>query len=121
MKHDSNGHIERSSQKVAAILSRYRASGLGLARFAQEEGIPTGRLHYWLYQKHRAGGRWRSAKEVELVSAPVFQEVKLAGCLPPSAGWAVEISLPNGVVSRFNPTTSPAWIGTVVQALQRPC
>ena len=121
MKHDSNGHIEPSSQEVAAILSRYRASGLGLTRFAQEEGIPAGRLHYWLYQKHRPGGRRGSTNGVELVSAPMFQEVKLAACLPPSAGWAVEISLPNGVVSRFNPTTSPAWIGTVVRALQRPC
>jgi hypothetical protein len=121
MKHDSNGHIRPSCQEAAAILSRYRASGLGLTRFAREEGIPAGRLHYWLYQKHRAGGRRRSARGEALVSAPVFQEVKLAGCLPPSSGWAVEIRLPNGLVTRFNPATSPVWIGAVVQALQRPC
>jgi hypothetical protein len=121
MKHDSNGHVLSSSQEAAAILSRYRASGLGLTRFAREEGIPAGRLHYWLYQKHRAGGRRPSAKGVERVSSPVFQEVKFAGCLPPSSGWAVEISLPNGLVSRFNPATSPAWIGAVVRALQQPC
>jgi hypothetical protein len=121
MKHDSHGHIEPSSRDVAAILSRYRASGLGLTRFAQEEGIPAGRLHYWLYQKHRPGGPRGSTKGVGLVSTPVFQEVKLAGCLPPSGGWAVEISLPNGLVTRFNPATSPVWIGTVVRALQRPC
>ena len=121
MKHDSNGHVQPSSQEAAAILLRYRASGLGLTRFAREEGIPAGRLHYWLYQKHRAGGRRRSAKGEELVSAPVFQEVKLAGCLPLSSGWAVEISLPNGLITRFNPATSPVWIGAVVQALQRPC
>ena len=121
MKHDSNRHLQPSSQEAAAILSRYRASGLGLTRFAHEEGIPAGRLHYWLYQKHRIGGRNRSAKGIEVVSAPVFQEVKLAGCLPLSSGWAVEISLPNGVISRFNSATSPVWIGSVVQALQRPC
>jgi hypothetical protein len=121
MKHDSNRHLQPSSQEAAAILSRYRASGLGLTRFAHEEGIPAGRLHYWLYQKHRIGGRNRSAKGIEVVSAPVFQEVKLAGCLPLSSGWAVEISLPNGLVTRFNPATSPVWIGAVMRALQPPC
>jgi len=121
MKHDSNGHVQPSSQEAAAILSRYRASGLGLTHFAREEGIPDGRLHYWVYQKHRAGGRRPPAKGVELASAPVFQEVKVAGYLPPSSDWAVEISLPNGLVTRFNPATSAVWIGAVVQALQRPC
>jgi len=47
--------------------------------------------------------------------------VKLAGCLPPSAGWAVEISLPNGVTTRFNAAISPVWIGAVVRNLQSPC
>jgi len=121
MKHDSNGQIGPSAQEVASVLSRYHASGLGLKRFAQEEGIPAGRLHYWLYQKHRAGGQRRLEPGGERVSAPVFQEVKLAGCLSSSAGWAVEISLPNGVTSRFNGATSPVWIGAVVRALQRPC
>ena len=121
MKHDSNGQIESSSQEVAGVLSRYHASGLGLKRFAQEEGIPAGRLHYWLYQKHRVGGRRRLGPVVERVSAPVFREVKLAGCLPSSALWAVEISLPNGVATRFNAATSPVWIGAVVRALQHPC
>jgi hypothetical protein len=48
MKHDSNGHVQPSSQEVATLRSRYRASGLGLTRFAREAGIPPGRLHYWL-------------------------------------------------------------------------
>lgn len=121
MRHDSNGQIRPSAQEVAGVLSRYRASGLGLKRFAQEEGIPAGRLHYWLYQKHRAGSRRRLEPGVERVSAAVFQEVKLAGGLPSSAGWAVEISLPSGVTTRFNAATSPLWIGAVVRALERPC
>ncbi|RPJ54021.1 MAG: hypothetical protein EHM23_29800 [Acidobacteria bacterium] len=121
MKHDSNGQTRLSAQEVADVISRYHASGLGLKRFAQEEGIPTGRLHYWLYQKHRAGGPRRLEPDIERVSAPAFQEVKLAGCLPTSAGWAVEISLPNGVTTRFNAAISPVWIGAVVRNLQSPC
>ena len=55
------------------------------------------------------------------MAATVIQELKLAGGLPPAAGWAVEINLPNGLVTQFNPATSPVWVGAVVQALQRPC
>jgi hypothetical protein len=121
MKHDRNGRTEPSSQEATAILARYRGSGLGLRRFAQEVGIPAARLHYWLYQKHRPGVHRRSPPPTPPASAPLFQEVKLAGALPSSASWAIEISLPNGVVSRFGAGSSPEWIGAVVRALQLPC
>jgi hypothetical protein len=42
------------------MIARYRASGLGLKAFALEEGLPPGRLHYWVYQK-AAGLRGRGA------------------------------------------------------------
>ena len=45
MKHDANDPLEQSPHAIAALLARYRASGLGLARFAQQEGLPAGRLH----------------------------------------------------------------------------
>ena len=121
MKHDSNGHVQPSAQEVAALRSRYRASGLGLTRFARAAGISRGRRHDWLYQKPRAGGRRRWAKGKELVAASIFQEVKLAGGLPPACDWAVAIRLPNGLITRFPPATSPVWVGVVVQALQRSC
>lgn len=50
-----------------------------------------------------------------------FQEVKLASCLPSSAGWAAELSLPQGVVARFSAAAMPVWIGGVLKALQQPC
>jgi len=103
------------------LISRYRSSGLSLAQFAEEEGMPAGRLHYWLYQKHPNGGRERSDRSSRAVSMPVFQEVKLAACLPTSASWVAEVSLPKGLVIRFNQAALPAWIGAVVQVLQRPC
>ena len=121
MKHDRNGRTQLSSQDPATILSRYRGSGLGLKRFAEEAGIPAGRLHYWLYQKHRPGVRGRPLPPAPPVATPLFQEVKLAAALSASAGWAIEISLPNGVVSRFGAGNSPEWIGAVVRALQAPC
>jgi hypothetical protein len=53
--------------------------------------------------------------------APLFQEVKLAAGVAPSTGWAAEISLPKGVAIRVSAAVAPAWISSVVQALQRPC
>ena len=50
MKHDANDPLVSSPQEIAALISRYRASDLGLERFAQKHRIPTGRLRYWLYQ-----------------------------------------------------------------------
>jgi hypothetical protein len=121
MKHDRNGRTQPSSQDPATILSRYRGSGLGLKRFAEEAGIPAGRLHYWLYQKHRPVVRGRPLPPASPMATPLFQEVKLAGSLPSCAGWAIEISLPNGVVGRFDAVLSPERIGQIVRALQPPC
>jgi len=91
---------------------------MGAVRFAREQGIPPARLHYWLYQKSRTrhGKSLRSS-----VSTPGFQEVKVATMLPGCANWAAEVSLPHGVAVRFSQTAPAEWIGSVVQALQRPC
>ncbi len=99
------------------MISRYRASNLGLKQFAQEHGIPAARLHYWVYQK----GRSKARKHWPMVPAPVFQEVKIAACIPPVESWAAEISLPKGLAIRFSAAAMPAWIGSVVETLQRPC
>jgi len=115
MKCDSNHHRDYTAEEISRWISCYRASGLGLQRFAQEKGIPAGRLHYWLYQKRRS----KPAKG--LAQAPVFQELKLAACLPPANPWAAEVSLPTGLAVRFASAVTPAWIGSVVEALQRPC
>jgi hypothetical protein len=109
---------EFSWEQISKVLARYRTSGLGVVQFAQEQGIPPGRLHYWIYQK----GRARPRKPLRrLVSRPIFQEVKVATMLPGVANWAVEVSLPHGIAIRFSPTATVEWIGAVVQALQRPC
>lgn len=111
----------RTAAEIAATLSRYRASGLGLARFAQEHGIPPGRLHYWRYQKQPGEVTRRRGPAAPPVGAPIFQELKLTSAPPPVASWAAEVQLPTGLAVRFSPGASAPWIGSVVQALQRPC
>src|SRR6266545_8047563 len=115
MKYNSNHNRVHTQEEISRWVSRYRASGLGLQRFAREHRIPTGRLHYWLYQKHR------SKPAAPLSQAPVFQEVKLAACLAPAHSWAAEVSLSTGLAVRFTAAATPAWIGSVVEALRRPC
>ena len=119
MQSERTGRPDRTSEEIAAILSRYRASGLGLKRFARQEGLPPGRLHYWLYQRRPGSSARRRRQPASVV--PSFQEIKLPGRTLGYESWAVEVSLPMGIAVRFNPTARAEWIGSVVQALQRPC
>jgi hypothetical protein len=111
----------RTAAEIAATITRYRASGLGLERFAREQGIPPGRLHYWLYQKQPSEVARRRVPAAKPAGAPVFQELKLTSAPPPVASWAAEVQLPTGLAVRFSPAANTQWIGSVVQALQRPC
>jgi hypothetical protein len=110
-----------SSDEIATIIARYRASGLGLKAFALGEGLPPGRLHYWIYQKPAGAAGRRPAKPTQAGVAPVFQEVKLPSRPEWGCSWATEIGLPGGIAVRFCASASAEWIGSVVQALQRPC
>ena len=116
---NGNGHHEQCSPaEIAKVLARYRRSGLGVMQFAQAEGIPPGRLHYWIYQK----GRTRPRKPLRVSMAkPLFQELKVATMLPAIDGWAAEVNLPGGVVVRFSQKAATEWIGSVVQALRGLC
>lgn len=118
MKNGTSRHEQFSSAEISKVLVRYRTSGQGVVQFAEEQGIPPGRLHYWVYQKCRRRPRKPSRR---MVSKPVFQEVKVAAMLPGVLNWAAEVSLPRGLAVRFSQTAPVEWIGSVVQALQRPC
>ena len=102
------------------MIARYRRSGLSLAEFARAERLPAGRLHYWIYQKHRSGAAAHNRRGGGPAAAPAFQEVQLASGLG-LVSWAAEVSLPAGLAVRFSATAAPGWVGAVVQALQRPC
>lgn len=111
-------HERFSPAQIAKVVARYRQSGLGVAQFAQAHGLPSGRLHYWIYQKGRARAnqppRGSAAK-------PVFEEIQVATLLPARENWAAEVSLPGGLAVGFSHQATAEWIGAVVQALRRPC
>jgi|ERR1039457_5178673 hypothetical protein len=96
-----NGWKEVSQEEITAWVERYRASSLGLRRFAEENGIPVQRMRL-------------------VQVAPVFQEIKLPASLAQQS-WALEVSLPNGVAIRFENLPKPAWLGSLVKALRPPC
>lgn len=114
MKHAVNENRAFSPEEIGDWISRYRASGLGLGAFAAQHDLSKNRLHYWVYDKRYS----KLAKPPAAV--PLFQEVKLAGGLARS-NWAAEVSLSSGVAVRFSAAATPEWIGSVVEALQRPC
>lgn len=110
-----------SSNEITAVIARYRASGLGLKAFALKEGLPAGRLHYWVYQKPAEATGRRPRPPTPAALAPVFQEVELPFRPEGDGGWVAEVGLPDGVAVRFGARASAQWIGSVVQALKRPC
>ena len=107
-----------SPTEISKVLARYRQSGLGVLQFAHKQGIPPGRLHYWIYQK----GRTKFRRPVQASAPkPVFRELKVGTMLPVVDGWVAEVNLPGGLAVRFSQKATAEWIGAVVQALRRPC
>ena len=120
MKIDSSDCPPPGAEAIAGVIGRYHTSGLALKDFARQEGLPLGRLHYWLYQKHRARASRALSRREGVAGLPVFQEVKLAAGSSVVTSWGAEVSLSDGGVVRFSAAASPQWIGQVVQALQQP-
>jgi hypothetical protein len=121
MKRHRVPSFNASSNEIATLIARYRASGVGLRAFALQEGLPPGRLHYWIYQKPAGVSGRRSAQPTPATVAPMFQEVELPSRPEWGCRWAAEVGLPGGMAVRFSASASAEWIGSVVQALQRPC
>ena len=121
MKSHRAAGFNGSSHEIANIIGRYRASGLGLKAFALKEDLPPGRLHYWVYQKPAGVRGQRPTQPAAAATTQVFQEVKLPWRPEWGCGWAAEVGLPGGMAVRFSASASAQWIGSVVQALQRPC
>src|SRR5580698_3937343 len=87
MKRDQRGRRIMPAARRAELVAAYRASGLTMKQFGQQEGINPFTLAKWATLEGR-GNR-----------PPVrFAEVKLG--LPLGAGWAFEVMLPNGLTVR---------------------
>ncbi len=121
MKRERDRSYHSNSDEIASVVARYRASGLALKAFALEEGLPPGRLHYWIYQKPAGAKGRRQTQPKPVAAAPLFQEVKLPSAPEWDCSWAAEVGLPGGIAVRFSARAPAQWIGTVVQALQGPC
>jgi transposase-like protein len=118
MNNGTASHQQFSPAEISKVVARYRQSGLGVVQFAHEQGIPPGRLHYWIYQKGRTR---RGEPQRASLAKPVFQELKVATMLPVVDSWGAEVNLPGGLAVRFSQQATAEWIGSVVQALRRPC
>ena len=110
MKINLNGGVAERTQWV----ERYRASGKGLRRFAQEHGLRATQLHYWTY---RCPIRARTTSP----AAPVFREVTLPKAWPPTAEWVAEVALPDGSVVRLDRRAEIPWVRSLVESLRRSC
>jgi hypothetical protein len=106
MKQNNRQAVERRKE-IAALIAAYRASGLGLGRFAHENRISPNRLHYWIYQKSQDSKPNSLDNGARAVRAPVFQEVKLGVGSSFLESWAAEIRLAGGVTARFSGTAVP--------------
>lgn len=113
MSNDLCGQGVVSAVERARWVARYRASGLGLKRFAAEHGLPPGQLHYWVYAP--------VAVSNGTAVAPVFQEVRLTGRATCPSGWAAEILLSSGATVRLREGAAPEWAGALIQALGGSC
>jgi len=103
------------------MVAAYRQSGLSLKGFARERGIRPSRLHYWVYHKVQDAQPRSLAKKPRADRRVGFREVKLEAGSALLQSWAAEVSLVQGLSVRFSGAANPEWIGSVVQALQRPC
>ncbi len=103
-----------STAERARWVERYRASGLGLKRFAAKHRLLASQLHYWTYGS-------RAANAVAPAAPGVFQEVAVPGEWKSRPAWAVEIGLPEGITVRLDGRVDVRWVGSLLDCLRRPC
>ncbi len=102
---------EYTPEARAEWIRRYRDSGMGLKRFAAENGLKPRQLHYWVY-----GRRVRPARKMP-AHEPVFQEIRLPEALR-GVGWSAEIGWRDGTTVRFRADTDPRWVRSLLDALR---
>lgn len=113
MKRNGNGLETDRGAERARWVAKYRASGMGLRRFANQHGLSAGQLHYWVY-----GGR---KPRVWPDKAPMFGEVRLAEMSPAPSPWTAEVVLPDSTTVRLGRGMEVTWAAALVECLRRPC
>jgi hypothetical protein len=113
VKRNGNGLETDRGGERARWVTKYRASGMGLRRFAGQHGLRVGQLHYWVY-----GGR---KPPVLAQRAPLFREVRLAEMSPTPSPWTAEVVLPDSTTVRLGRGMEVTWATALVECLRRPC
>ena len=113
MNYDRREAGEDRGAERARWVAEYRASGLGLKRFAAEHGLRAGQLHYWVYDRRKP--------RVAAATAPVFREVTLPRVAEARTPWNAEVVLPDGTIVRWDRGAEAATVNAVLGALRRPC
>ena len=96
----------------ARWVQRYRASGLGLKRFAAQHGLSAGQLHYWTYHREMS----TAAR-----NGPVFQEITAVTPVKSERSWMAEIGFPDGTTVRLDGRAEMAWVKQLVESLRLSC
>lgn len=84
-----------------------------MKRFARENGLKAGQLHYWVYDAGQAGDA--------VAARPLFREVRVATPAPMTPAWSAEIALADGTRVRLSCGADVAWVSALVESLRRPC
>jgi hypothetical protein len=95
----------------AALVSRFKSSGLSQQQFVSENGLNLTTFQSWIYRKQVKRLRQQPIK---------FREIN-AGMSPVNSRWAAEIELRAGITARFTVGLNPLWIGSVVRELSKSC
>ena len=87
---DRNDELREKREHWRAICERQAESGISIARFCREEGIPAWKFHYW---------KRRFAESASSVGEPVFRELRIEESAAAEA--PIEVAFPGGAVVRL--------------------
>jgi transposase-like protein len=130
-----------TAEERESWISRFRASGVSQARFAEQNGLKLKTLQRWLYRHgaHAAMKRKRPVpaqgdrshridrgavaihRKPQRTPRATFREVMLPLPGPGRAGWAAEVTWPSGVTVRFGAGAEAAWIGALLEVVRQAC
>jgi transposase-like protein len=97
-----------SAAERARLLTLYRQSGLTQKDFAEQHGLKLTALRQWLYRPGKQAGETK----------PLFQELIVA---PPTAGWAVEMTLGKAVTVRLSQAAVATLVNQLLERQDAPC
>ena len=100
----------RTPAEIAAILEDFDDSGLSVAAFCREEGLPSSTVHLWLRKRTAAaelGATSRTFQRVEIVPSPTAHA--------PPTGF--EFIFPSGVTMRVYGPVDPAHLELAIASV----